>query len=34
MTGEPEIRVRRVDDATGDGDGIRVRVDRRWPRGV
>jgi uncharacterized protein YeaO (DUF488 family) len=34
VTQKPDVRVRRIyDDPTGD-DGIRVLVDRRWPRGV
>jgi uncharacterized protein YeaO (DUF488 family) len=30
----PEVRVRRIYDDPADDDGIRVLVDRRWPRGV
>jgi uncharacterized protein YeaO (DUF488 family) len=34
MTARPDVRVRRIyDDPTVD-DGVRVLVDRRWPRGV
>ncbi|WP_393059947.1 DUF488 domain-containing protein [Streptomyces sp. LN549] len=29
-----DVRVRRVYDPREDGDGIRVLVDRLWPRGV
>ncbi|OYD07703.1 DUF488 domain-containing protein [Paludifilum halophilum] len=29
-----EIRVKRVYEAPGDEDGIRVLVDRLWPRGL
>jgi len=29
-----DIRVRRIYDDPSDDDGIRVLVDRRWPRGV
>ena len=29
-----EIRVRRVYDEPGPGDGARILVDRVWPRGV
>jgi uncharacterized protein YeaO (DUF488 family) len=32
--GRPEIRVRRVYDAPADDDGLRVLVDRIWPRGL
>lgn len=34
MTTKPDVRVRRVYDEPEDQDGIRVLVDRRWPRGV
>ena len=35
MTTKPaDVRLRRVYDEPGDQDGIRVLVDRRWPRGV
>ncbi len=34
MTGGLDIRVRRIYDDPGDEDGIRVLVDRLWPRGV
>lgn len=30
----PEVRLRRIYDDPADDDGIRVLVDRRWPRGV
>jgi len=34
MRRKPDVQVRRIyDDAAAD-DGIRVLVDRRWPRGV
>jgi len=29
-----DIRVSRVYDAPGPGDGVRVLVDRVWPRGL
>lgn len=29
-----EIRVRRIYDAASDTDGVRVLVDRVWPRGI
>ncbi|MFE7386335.1 DUF488 domain-containing protein [Streptomyces sp. NPDC057582] len=32
--GSDSVRVRRVYDPQEDGDGIRVLVDRLWPRGV
>jgi uncharacterized protein YeaO (DUF488 family) len=31
---EPDVRVRRIYDEPAADDGIRVLVDRRWPRGV
>lgn len=34
MTIKPDVRVRRVYGESRDQDGIRVLVDRRWPRGV
>lgn len=34
MTNEPDVRVRRIYDQAEDQDGIRVLVDRTWPRGV
>ena len=34
MTGKLDIRVRRIYDDPRDEDGIRVLVDRLWPRGV
>ena len=34
MTQKPEVRLRRINDDPADDDGIRVLVDRRWPRGV
>jgi len=33
MTNVPDVRLRRIYDDPAD-DGIRVLVDRRWPRGV
>lgn len=33
-SGDGDLRVRRVYDPREDGDGIRVLVDRLWPRGV
>ncbi|MFE9425365.1 DUF488 domain-containing protein [Kitasatospora sp. NPDC006697] len=30
----PEIRLRRVYDPPGSGDGYRVLADRLWPRGM
>jgi uncharacterized protein YeaO (DUF488 family) len=30
----PDVQVRRIYDDPADDDGIRVLVDRRWPRGV
>ena len=29
-----EIKVKRVYEEPADGDGLRVLVDRLWPRGV
>ena len=34
MTRRPDVRLRRIYDDPCDDDGIRVLVDRRWPRGV
>lgn len=34
MADEFEVRVRRVHDAAAPGDGVRVLVDRIWPRGL
>ena len=34
MTAAPDVRLRRIYDDPADDDGIRVLVDRRWPRGV
>ena len=34
MTGSLDIRVRRIYDDPSDEDGMRVLVDRLWPRGV
>jgi uncharacterized protein YeaO (DUF488 family) len=34
MTKRPAVRVRRIYDEPEDQDGVRVLVDRRWPRGV
>jgi uncharacterized protein YeaO (DUF488 family) len=30
----PDIRVKRIYDEPSEGDGLRVLVDRLWPRGV
>ncbi|MCS7217269.1 MAG: DUF488 family protein [Candidatus Bipolaricaulota bacterium] len=30
----PEIRVKRVYDPVEEGDGVRILVDRTWPRGL
>jgi uncharacterized protein YeaO (DUF488 family) len=34
VTPEPDVRLRRIYDDPADDDGIRILVDRRWPRGV
>jgi uncharacterized protein YeaO (DUF488 family) len=34
MAREPEVRVRRVYDEPTADDGVRVLVDRVWPRGL
>jgi uncharacterized protein YeaO (DUF488 family) len=34
MTGQPEVRMRRVYDDPSTEDGTRVLVDRLWPRGL
>ena len=34
MAKRPDVRLRRIYDAAAAEDGIRVLVDRRWPRGV
>jgi uncharacterized protein YeaO (DUF488 family) len=34
MSEVPDVRVRRIYDDPAEDDGIRVLVDRRWPRGV
>jgi uncharacterized protein YeaO (DUF488 family) len=34
MTKTPDVRLRRIYDPPDAEDGIRVLVDRRWPRGV
>ena len=34
MADTPDVRVRRVYDEAKDQDGVRVLVDRIWPRGV
>ena len=34
MIRRPEVRVRRVYDAPAGDDGVRVLVDRLWPRGL
>lgn len=34
MAKDPDVRLRRIYEAPAADDGIRVLVDRRWPRGV
>jgi uncharacterized protein YeaO (DUF488 family) len=34
MTTVPDVQLRRIYDEPASDDGIRVLVDRRWPRGV
>lgn len=34
MTTKPAVRVRRIYDSPEPADGLRVLVDRLWPRGV
>lgn len=34
MTKKPDVRVRRVYEDAEDQDGVRVLVDRIWPRGM
>jgi uncharacterized protein YeaO (DUF488 family) len=34
MSTTPDVQVRRIYDDPAADDGIRVLVDRRWPRGV
>ena len=34
MSKRPDVQLRRIYDDPADDDGIRVLVDRRWPRGV
>ena len=34
MSSRPDVQVRRIYDDPADDDGIRVLVDRRWPRGI
>jgi uncharacterized protein YeaO (DUF488 family) len=34
MAGASDVQLRRIYDDPADDDGIRVLVDRRWPRGV
>ena len=34
MTHLPDVRLRRIYEDPAEDDGIRVLVDRRWPRGV
>ena len=34
MAPKPDVRLRRIYENPADDDGIRVLVDRRWPRGV
>ena len=34
MTQASDVRVRRIYEDPAEDDGIRVLVDRRWPRGV
>ena len=33
-TGEPDIRIKRIYDKSERSDGVRLLVDRIWPRGV
>jgi uncharacterized protein YeaO (DUF488 family) len=30
----PDVRVKRIYDPAGDGDGYRVLIDHVWPRGI
>jgi len=32
--GKPDIRIKRIYDAPARSDGMRVLVDRAWPRGI
>ena len=34
MSEVPDVQLRRIYDDPADDDGIRILVDRRWPRGV
>lgn len=34
MTSKPDVRVRRIYDHADEHDGVRVLVDRQWPRGM
>jgi uncharacterized protein YeaO (DUF488 family) len=34
VTPEPDVRLRRIYEPPAEDDGIRVLVDRLWPRGV
>jgi uncharacterized protein YeaO (DUF488 family) len=34
MSEKPDVQVRRIYDDPADDDGMRVLVDRRWPRGI
>jgi uncharacterized protein YeaO (DUF488 family) len=34
VTSRLDVRLRRIYDDPSDDDGVRVLVDRRWPRGV
>lgn len=34
MSRQADVRLRRIYEDPADDDGIRVLVDRRWPRGV
>lgn len=34
MSERPDVQARRIYDDPADADGIRVLVDRRWPRGI
>ena len=34
MSEVPDVQLRRIYDDPAADDGIRVLVDRRWPRGV
>jgi len=34
MSNHPRIRIKRIYDPPADDDGLRVLVDRLWPRGI